>query len=469
MKKIIIAFLAIVLIASCNYKRDSDHQQSEYQIDNLPASVKLINTTPIKDQGESELCWAYGMLATIESEHIMKGDSVNLSVAYVARMMLQEQALEYYFAQGKKDISLRGTASMLIHYIDKYGAQPYDSYEDPKHVNYKVLCRKVQKLCDSAISQKTGIDKLKEDLNNLFDAEIGYMPAKAVHMLGAEYTPQEFAHSVCYPEEYVSLTSFSHHPFREYFALEVPDNRMHDAFLNLPLDEMMLHIQKAVEKGHPVCWEGDISEPGFQTPKKNYVDVRPAERPVTQLSRQKEFEQLRTTDDHVMEIIGSFVEGKQRYYVCRNSWGKKWGNKGLIYLSEDRHRGDPEEALRVQGRRDNRGAPHARPCAHAAGDTAEVQRVERDGLSEGQELAHDLRQARQPEVQVRQQEVLGGGLLRLDGRPERGHHREIHQGAGGCRHRAGQVERQGILRPVQEIGTRPAGSTGSPRVKGNLA
>lgn len=91
---------------------------------------------------------------------------------------------------------------------------------------------------------KTGIDKLKEDLNNLFDAEIGYMPAKAVHMLGAEYTPQEFAHSVCYPEEYVSLTSFSHHPFREYFALEVPDNRMHDAFLNLPLDEMMLHIQK---------------------------------------------------------------------------------------------------------------------------------------------------------------------------------------------------------------------------------
>ena len=110
---------------------------------------------------------------------------------------------------------------------------------------------------------------------------------------------------------------------------------MHDAFLNLPLDEMMLHIQKAVEKGHPVCWEGDISEPCFQTPKKNYVDVRPAERPVTQLSRQKEFEQLRTTDDHVMEIIGSFIEGKQRYYVCRNSWGKNWGNKGLIYLSED--------------------------------------------------------------------------------------------------------------------------------------
>ena len=110
---------------------------------------------------------------------------------------------------------------------------------------------------------------------------------------------------------------------------------MNDAYLNLPLDELMLHIRKAVEKGHPVCWEGDISEPGFKEPRKNCVDIQPMERPVTQASRQKEFEQLRTTDDHVMEIIGTFMKGKQRFYVCRNSWGKNWGNKGLIYLSED--------------------------------------------------------------------------------------------------------------------------------------
>jgi len=36
-----------------------------------------------------------------------------------------------------------------------------------------------------------------------------------------------------------------------------------------------------------------------------------------------------------MEIIGTFVEGKRRYYVCRNSWGRQWGYQGLIYLSED--------------------------------------------------------------------------------------------------------------------------------------
>ena len=224
---------------------------------------------------------------------------------------------------------------MLIHYIDKYGAQPYDSYEDPKDINYKTLCRKVEQLCDAAISQKSGFGKLKDDLDNLFDQEIGYMPAKQVHMLGAEYTPLEFAHSVCYPEEYVSLTSFTHHPYREYFALEIPDNRQHDSYLNLPLDEMMLHIQKAIENGHPVCWEGDISEEGFIHAKDNYVDISKNERPVTPTSRQEEFEQLRTTDDHVMEIIGTFLKDEQRYYICRNSAGKKWGYQGLIYLSED--------------------------------------------------------------------------------------------------------------------------------------
>ena len=333
-KKIITILCCSLVFASCGYKQHHSTSSSS-QKGKLPKNVRLIATAPIKDQGKSELCWAYAMLSTIESEHIMKGDSINLSVAYIARMMLHEKALEYYFSKGKKHINMRGMSSMLIHYINKYGAEPYDSYEDPKNTNYKVLCRKVEQVCQGAIAQRTGIKKLQEKLNELFDAEMGYMPAPQVHMLGAEYTPLEFAHSVCYPEEYVSLTSFTHHPFREYFALEVPDNQLHDEFLNLPLNELMLHIQKAVEHGHPVCWEGDISEPGFLHPKHNYVDVLPTQQPVTQASRQKEFEQLTTTDDHVMEIIGTFLKRGQRYYVCRNSWGKNWGNHGLIYLSED--------------------------------------------------------------------------------------------------------------------------------------
>ncbi len=331
-KNIPILLIAALVAASCGNKGGSS---APAQKEKLPKGTKVIGYTPIKNQGNSELCWAYAMLATIESEHIMKGDSINLSVAYIVRMMLHEKAYEYYLSDGKKDINMKGMGSTLTYYIQKYGAEPYDSYEDPKDINYRMLCRQVRQICDNALAKKVGLDRLHEQLDDLLNQEIGYLPAKIVHMFGAEYTPLEFAHSVCYPEEYVSVTSFTHHPFREYFSLELPDNQQHDSFLNLPLDEMIAHIQKAIEHGHPVCWEGDITEPGFADNPSSYVDIQPSQRPVTQESRQREFEQLRTTDNHTMEIVGMFKHNKQTYYICKNSWGKQWKSDGLVYLSED--------------------------------------------------------------------------------------------------------------------------------------
>lgn len=329
---LIISILALAL-TSCQYRRQQPSPSEAQAV--APRGVRLVGTNPVKDQGNSSLCWLYGMMSTIESEHIRQGDSVNLSTAYIARMMLGEKAVAYYLSRGTKPISMRGMAPMLIHYIYKYGAIPYDSYEDPKNINYQVLTRKVEYLCRNAIAQRVGLEKLRERLDALFDQEMGYLPANTVHMLGAEYTPQEFAHSVCYPGEYVSFTSFTHHPFGQRFALEVPDNQDNDTFTNVPLEQLMGIIRKAVSHGYPVCWEGDISEPEFRQTKDGYVDLPSSASPVTQLSRQQAFERLLTTDDHVMEIIGMFRHGNHTYYVCRNSWGEQWQHKGHIYLSED--------------------------------------------------------------------------------------------------------------------------------------
>lgn len=323
----------LLCICSCQYKqKNSSDNIAKERVDNR---MQLISTTPIKNQGNNSLCWAYAMLATLESEHIMRGDSVNLSVAYVTRMMLQEKAIEYYLSKARKPICMRGMAPMLLHYINKYGAIPYDSYEDQEELDMRVLCRKVEYLCRNAIAQQIGITELKNRLNQLFDDTMGCLPAHTVHMLGAEYTPTEFAHSICSPNEYEALTSFTHHPFGERFALETPDNQTGATFLNVPIDQLMQYIRKAIRQGHPVCWEGDISEPGFQNPQQGFVDVKPSQTPVTQASRQREFESLRTTDDHVMEIIGMFCKNNHYYYVCRNSWGKLWGKSGNIYLSEN--------------------------------------------------------------------------------------------------------------------------------------
>ena len=281
-------------------------------------------TTPVKDQGSSSLCWVYGMLATLETEHIMRGDSVNLSPDYVARMYLSEQAnrrrlLPNKIVQKEAGITTRGMCTMALDLIQTYGLQHYDAYRHKPDMDYNVLCRKLDK---------------DNDAEKLLDKYIGPLPNQ-VFMLGALYTPLEFAHSVCTDDEYVALTSFTHHPYGQRFPLEVPDNYFHDTFLNVPLDTMMNRIVQSLRSGHPVCWEGDTSEPGFLF-GEGYAVLKNEKKKVTAERRQASFEARRTTDDHVMEIVGlAHDQHGRRFFLCKNSWGTANRYHGFMFLSEN--------------------------------------------------------------------------------------------------------------------------------------
>lgn len=290
----------------------------------------VVKTTPVKNQGRSPLCWAFAMLATIESEHLMKGDSVELSTDYYGRMLLRDEAREYFFSQKRGHISLRGMSSMLLNLLHTYGAEPYTSFYNERPVNYMVLAKRARQIADTAPS----LAKMDERMEAMLDEGIGFMP-RYVFMLGMEYTPRQFAESVCLPDEYLRLTSFTHHPFGKKFVLEVPDNQMRDSFLNIPIDTMMLHIEQALRHGHPVCWEGDISEPGFSFAESR-AEVPQTRAAITQDLRQRAFERGKTTDDHCMELCGMARDRRGRlYFKAKNSWGR--GNRygGYMYLSYD--------------------------------------------------------------------------------------------------------------------------------------
>ena len=128
--------------------------------------------TPIKDQGHTDFCWVYAMLATIETEHIARGDSVHLSPAYIERVVRRRH--------------LRGMGSTLLNIIAKHGIVSYDAYPD---TSYHKLPR-----------------------------------PKWVFMLGTRYTPLEFAHSVCAPDEYIAVTSNEKYPYYKEVVLDLPDN-----------------------------------------------------------------------------------------------------------------------------------------------------------------------------------------------------------------------------------------------------
>lgn len=290
-----------------------------------------MRTTPVKDQGKSSLCWAYAMLATIETEHIMRGDSLNLSVTFLARKMLEEQVERAYLARGRARITTRGIAADALRLMECHGAMPYDTWHDD--ADYNLLARKLQVAARAAGAHKTGLGRLMDEAGQIMDSHIGAYRT-GVYMYGAEYTPVEFARSLFRHGEYEALTSFTHRPFGERMSLEVPDNRHGNTMLNVPVDTLAARVVKALRSGHPVCWEGDASSPGFSFARGIAV-LSDETRAVTQESRQRAFDTMRTTDDHCMEIVGIATDSSmRRFFICKNSWGTANPYGGFMYMSE---------------------------------------------------------------------------------------------------------------------------------------
>lgn len=312
---------AVFALSACG---GGDSRKEAFRIE------RMNKITPVKNQGSSPLCWVYAMLATIESDRLMQGDSVNLSAAYVARSVLMRQAERCYLTQGEKQPSLRGVAPMAVGALADYGVMPFDAYRSD--ADFNVAVRRINLLARNAVARRMGVERLRSLASDMLDEAVNPVPLR-VYMLGAEYTPLEFAHSVCREGEYVSMTSFTHKPFYEDIALDVPDNTEGCAFFNVPLDTLVGRMVRAVGSGRSVCWEGDISEPLFSFADgtarlENEADV------VTQEQRQRAFETFRTTDDHCMAIVGLArdIDGN-RYFVCKNSWGTDNPYGGLMFMS----------------------------------------------------------------------------------------------------------------------------------------
>ena len=140
-----------MLLVACTDK--GSQQQQTKPADDFVTDV-MLRTTPVKEQGQSNLCWAYAMLATVETEHIMQGDSVDLSVAYLAYHLLADQARQRYASGGNHPITMRGMATTALHLLQLYGAMPYTSYRQREEVSYRGLCQQAQRIADQELAHR---------------------------------------------------------------------------------------------------------------------------------------------------------------------------------------------------------------------------------------------------------------------------------------------------------------------------
>lgn len=372
MKKLILTLAACTAASAALAQTESaDSVKKGFEF----TDVKVIPTTSVKDQNKSGTCWSFSGTSFLEDEvRRLGGDSLDLSEMYTVRYCYDDKADRYIRLYGECNFSQGGGLLDVGYVLKKYGMVPEDAYPglnygEEKHDHYEMatVMESMLKAVVKKPSKKIST-ACRRALNGVLDAYMGEVPTEFTYK-GKKYTPKSFAESLpVNPDDYVALTSFTHHPFYETFMLEVPDNWLYGQYMNVPLDELKAIADYAVENGFPINWAADVSEGGFKwnkgvalmpkgktqgdmngTELARWVKLSDRERAndkynfdgpveeevITQESRQKGFDSQETTDDHGMEIVGYATDQNgKRYYKVKNSWDTNQVYDGFLYVSE---------------------------------------------------------------------------------------------------------------------------------------
>ena len=336
-------------------------------------TVKENPITTVKDQNRSGTCWSFSTIAFLESELLRMGKGeYDLSEMFVVHHTMLERAEYVVRMYGEAQFAPGGSAYDVIYCLKNYGMVPQSvmpgiMYGDtlPNHNELDAVAKGfVKGITGSNLKKLSPV--WRKGLEAIYNAYLGELPTEFEYE-GKQYTPLTFASMLgLNADDYVSITSYTHHPFYTRFALEVPDNWRMDQMYNVPIEEMMTIIDNALDKGFTIAWGADVSEIGFtrtgigvmpdadkgadltgsdaakwlglsQADKKKELTSKPLpEVEVTQEMRQKAFDNWETTDDHGMQIYGVATDqnGKE-YYMVKNSWGTARSDyKGIWYVSK---------------------------------------------------------------------------------------------------------------------------------------
>ncbi len=343
-----------------NKVKDNGAEQAEEKF--AFETIIDLEATPVKNQARSGTCWSYATTSFVESEMIRMGkEAVDLSEMFTVRQVYLDKAEKYVRLHGHLNFAQGGALPDVLYVIKKYGAVPQEVYEGLNYGteanNHGELEAVLKAMLDQVIKNKNGelTPSWRKAFEATLDAYLGPYPEEFTYK-GKQYTPRSFADEVVGidPDEYVQITSFTHHPFYREAMIQVPDNWTWATAYNVPLEEMQAIVDRGLEAGYTVGWATDVSEKGFSyknglaiVPAKKYKDMSKEERTamfdgpkkemhVDQEARQAAYDNYRTQDDHGMQITGKVKDQEgTEYYIVKNSWGEKeYGPRpGYVYVS----------------------------------------------------------------------------------------------------------------------------------------
>ena len=302
--------------------------------------VKLIPTTPIKDQQSTGVCWSFATTSFIETEAIRLGKQpVVLSPMFYVIPTLIEKAEKDVRMNGKSGFGEGDLTFSVMKAYRQYGAIPESVFTgkiDPagryEHAEMnQSLDKKIKHYVDSGRGKKN-FSSLRPEISAIIQETMGTIPETFVYN-SRKYTPKSFAAEMVgiNPDDYVEVTSYTHHPFYSRFVLEIESNWNNNYYLNLPIEEFLKVVDNALMKGYSVGWDGDIYE-GYDN---GFAVLNDSVTNITQQMRQDAFDNHTTEDVHNMHIVGIAENDKgKRFYIVKNSSdGKNCG--GYMYMSKE--------------------------------------------------------------------------------------------------------------------------------------
>lgn len=370
MKKLV-ALLAVSIcfsgISAKSPKKDKDAEGFVF------TTVKENPITSIKNQNRSSTCWAFSSVAFLESELLRMGKGeFDLSEMFIVHKTMEDRATNYVRYHGDSSFSPGGSFYDVIYCMDNYGLVPQEAMPGIMYGDSLPVHNELDAVAEGYVNAiaKGKLRKLsnvwKNGLSSIYDAYLGQCPTEFTFK-GKKYTPKSFVSEVLglKAADYVSLTSYTHHPFYQQMNIEVQDNWRNSLSYNLPIDELMAVMENAINNGYTFAWGSDVSEQGFTrdgiavypdaekgaeqtgsdmahwlglsaTDKRKELTSRPLpEINVTQEMRQEAYDNWETTDDHGMQIYGIAKDqsGKE-YFMVKNSWGTNNKYKGTWYASK---------------------------------------------------------------------------------------------------------------------------------------
>ena len=340
--------------------------------------VKENPITSIKNQNRAGTCWCYSSLAFIESELLRMGKGeYDFSEMFIVHNTYLDRADKAVRTHGDVSFAQGGSFYDVIYGMEAFGLVPeaemrpgvmygmeLSNHNELTAVSDAVVAAIAKGKLRSLQVSPDGEMLWKKAIEAIHDIYLGVRPEKFTYE-GVEYTPKSFYESMgLNASDYVSLTSYTHHPFYSTFALEIPDNWRWAQSYNLPIDELMEVFDNAIMNGYTVAWGSDVSEDGFTregtailpdvdkasteldgSDMAKWLKMTEAERKskpmavpqkwVSQEERQLAYDNRETTDDHGMLIYGIAKDQKgTEYYMVKNSWGEAGTYKGIWYASK---------------------------------------------------------------------------------------------------------------------------------------